>query len=80
MWGKGGEERAVPEAKRGTNLRQHVLEIGRVLFAANEADGRLVLWHGAGVDPHELDPLASRRNKKGLDGLELFAVGVGLGR
>jgi hypothetical protein len=39
-----------------------------------------VLWHGAAVDPHELDPLASRRNEKGLDGLELFAVGVGLSR
>jgi hypothetical protein len=76
--GKGGEERALSEAKRGTDLRQHGLEIGRVLNAANEADGRLVLWHGAAVDPHELDPLASRRNEKGLDGLELFAVGVGL--
>jgi hypothetical protein len=78
--GKGGEERPVSEAKRGTDLRQHDIEIGLVLNAANEADGRLVLWHGATVDPHELDPLASRRNEKGLDGLELFAVGVGLSR
>jgi hypothetical protein len=70
----------VSEAKRGADLRQHGLEIGRVLIAANEADGRLVLWHGAAVDPHELDPLASRRNEKGLDGLELCAVGVGLSR
>jgi hypothetical protein len=78
--GKGGDGRAVPEAKCGTDLRQHGLEIGRVLIAATEADGRLVLWHGAAIDPHELDPLASRRNEKGLDGLELFAVGVGLSR
>ena len=70
----------MPEAKRGADLRQHGLEIGRVYVAANEADGRLVLWHGAAIDPHELDPLASRRNEKGLDGLELFAVGVGLSR
>ena len=68
------------EAKRGADLRQHGLEIGRLLVAANEVDGRLVLWHGAAIDPHELDPLASRRNEKGLDGLELFAVGVGLSR
>ena len=74
------KQRAAPEAKRGTDLRQHGLEIGRFLVAANEADGRLVLRHGAAIDPHELDPLASRRNEKGLDGLELFAVGVGLGR
>jgi hypothetical protein len=67
------------EENRGTDLRKHGLEIGRFLVAANEANFRLVLWHGAAVDPHELDPLASRRNEKGLDGLELFAVGVGLG-
>ena len=68
------------EAKCGADLRQHDIEIGLVLNAANEADGRLVLWHGAAIDPQELDPLASRRNEKGLDGLELFAVGVGLSR
>jgi hypothetical protein len=76
--GKGGVETAVPEAKRGTDLRQHVIEIGLVLVAANEASGRLVLWHGATIDPHELDPLASRRNEKVLDGLKLFAIAVGL--
>ena len=68
------------EAKCGADLRQHDIEIGLVLNAANEADGGLVLWHGAAIDPHELDPLALGRNEKGLDGLELFAVGVGLSR
>ena len=69
-----------PRKSAAQDLRQHGLEIGRVLNAAIEADSRLVLWHGAAVDPHELDPLASRRNEEGLDGLELFAVGVGLSR
>ncbi len=78
MWGKGGEERAVAEEKRGADLRQHGLEIGRVLLGS--CPFRLVLRHGAAIDPHDLDPLASRRNEKGLDGLELFAVGVGLSR
>ena len=66
------------EAKRATDLRQHGLEIGRVLLGSCPL--RLILRHGAAVDPHELDPLASRRNEKGLDGLELFAVGVGLSK
>ena len=66
------------EAKRGADLRQHDIEIGLVLLGS--CPFRLVLRHGAAVDPHELDPLASRRNEKGLDGLELFAVGVGLSR
>ena len=66
------------EAKRGTHLRQHGLEIGRVFLGSCPL--RLILRHGAAVDPQELDPLASRRNEKGLDGLELFAVGIGLSR
>ncbi len=78
--GKGGEERAVTEETRGTDLRKHGIEIVLVLIAANEANFRLMLWHGAAIDPNELDPLASRRNQKSLDGLELFAIGVGLGR
>ena len=75
---RAGDERLVSEKKRGTDLRQHGLEIGRVLLGSRPL--RLILRHGAAVNPHELDPLASRRNEKGLDGLELFAVGVGLSR
>ena len=66
------------EENRGTDLRKHGLEIGRFLVAANEANFRLVLWHGAAVDPHELDLLALGRIEKGLDGLELYAIAVGL--
>ena len=75
---RAGDERLVSEKKRGTDLRQHGLEIGRVLLGSRPL--RLILRHGAAVNPHELDPLASRRNEKGLDGLELFAVGIGLSR
>ena len=66
------------EAKRGTDLRQHGLEIGRVLLGS--CPFRLVLRHGATVDPHELDALALGRIEKFLDGLELYAIGVGLSR
>jgi hypothetical protein len=72
-----GERAATQSA---ADLREHELEGRRVLLAASETDRRLVLRHRTAVDPHELDPLAVRRVEKGLDGLELFAVGVGLRR
>ena len=71
-------ERAARQSE--ADLREHDLESGRVLLGASETDGGLVLRHGAAVDPHELNLLAVRRIEKGLDGLELFPVGVGLRR
>jgi hypothetical protein len=70
-----GEEKG-GGAESAAYLREHDLEVGRVLRRA--AALGLVLRHARAVDPHELDLLTFGRAQKGLDRLELLAIGVGL--